>query len=67
MNNNDEQLPKGENNGNNDAPVMPDPETLHTTDPQENMEGPVSSLMQAGKETVEEASKETGKEGESKN
>jgi hypothetical protein len=24
----------------------PDPETLHTTDPQEHMEGPVSSLVQ---------------------
>lgn len=30
---------------NNDTPLRPDPETLHTTDPQENMEGPVSSLM----------------------
>lgn len=25
--------------------LKPDPETLHTTDPQEHMEGPVSSLM----------------------
>lgn len=25
--------------------VQPEPETLHTTDPQENMEGPISSLM----------------------
>lgn len=24
----------------------PDPETLHTTDPQEHMKGPVSSVMQ---------------------
>ena len=24
----------------------PDPETLHTTDPQEHMKGPVSSFMQ---------------------
>ena len=31
---------------NNDAPSLkPDPETLHKTDPQKNMEGPVSSLM----------------------
>ena len=30
---------------NSDAPLKPDPETLHKTDPQENMEGPVSSLM----------------------
>ena len=28
-----------------DASLKPDPETLHRTDPQENMEGPVSSLM----------------------
>lgn len=30
---------------NSDAPLKPDPETLHKTDPQEHMEGPVSSLM----------------------
>lgn len=28
-----------------DAAVKPDPTTLHKTDPQENMEGPLSSLM----------------------
>ena len=28
----------------------PDPETLHTTDPQEHMKGPVSSFMQNIKE-----------------
>jgi len=28
----------------------PDPETLHTTDPQEHMKGPVSSVMQNIKE-----------------
>ncbi len=27
------------------APVKPEEETLNTTDPQKNMEGPVSSLM----------------------
>ena len=26
--------------------LQPDPETLHTTDPQEHMRGPVSSTMQ---------------------
>jgi hypothetical protein len=26
-------------------PSKPEPETLHTTDPQEHMKGPVSSLM----------------------
>lgn len=31
---------------NEDAPLRPDPETLHKTDPQENMKGPVSSMIQ---------------------
>lgn len=39
---------------NKDAAVKPDPETLHTTDPQEHMEGPLSSLMQGTKEEFEE-------------
>jgi len=30
---------------NADAAVKPDPETLNTTDPQEHMKGPLSSLM----------------------
>ncbi|RXK83906.1 hypothetical protein [Filimonas effusa] len=34
--------------------IKPDPETLHTTDPQEHMEGPISSLVQSAKETMEE-------------
>lgn len=29
----------------NKSSVKPDPETLHTTDPQKKMEGPVSSLI----------------------
>ena len=51
-------------NINEDVPITPDPETLHKTDPQENMEGPVSSLMHnTGKgfetnKTREEAQKE---------
>ena len=32
----------------------PDPATLHTTDPQEHMEGPISSAVQKVKEEVEE-------------
>jgi len=39
---------------NKDAAVKPNPETLHTTDPQEHMEGPLSSLMQGTKEEFEE-------------
>ena len=30
---------------NKDAAVKPEPETLHTADPQEHMEGPVSTLL----------------------
>ena len=37
-----------------ETPLKPDPETLHTTDPQENMEGPVSSVMQNIKESAED-------------
>ena len=38
---------------NENSPLKPDPETLHTTDPQEHMEGPVSSLVQEVKKEVE--------------
>jgi len=40
--------------GKNDSSLKPDPETLHTTDPQENMEGPVSSIIQNIKESAED-------------
>ena len=33
--------------------LKPDPETLHTTDPQEEMEGPISSIVQNIKEEAE--------------
>ena len=55
-----EEQSKPENNG---AAVKPDTETLQTTDPQEHMQGPISSLMQKlentfdTKETREEANK----------
>lgn len=39
---------------NQDAPIQPDPETLHTTDPQKEMKGPLSSFMNGVKEEVEE-------------
>ncbi len=47
----DKQVDKDkEKKSNKDAAVKPDPETLNTTDPQEHMEGPISSLMhKAGK------------------
>jgi hypothetical protein len=46
-----------------DQPIsQPDPETTHRTDPQEHMEGPVSSLMQNVRETAEEADRPAKKE-----
>lgn len=38
---------------NKDAAIKPDPETLNTTDPQEHMEGPISSLMHKTGESFE--------------
>lgn len=45
---------KHNENDNSDAAVQPDPETLHTTDPQDHMKGPLSSLMQGTKEEFED-------------
>ncbi|MBV9961995.1 MAG: hypothetical protein JO072_07075 [Parafilimonas sp.] len=52
MGNEKKELSK--NTGNEDAPLKNDPGTDNTTDPQEHMEGPISSIMQKGKEQVEE-------------
>lgn len=41
-----------------DASIKPDPETLHTTDPQEKMKGPVSSLVQDAKDIIDEQDEE---------
>lgn len=49
---------------NQDATVQPDPETLNTTDPQDNMEGPVSSILQKIGEASE--SEETKAEADQK-
>ena len=63
-----QQQRDGKDKDNKDAAVKPDPETLHKTDPQDNMEGPVSSLMhKAGKtfdsdQTRKEADKEKEKD-----
>jgi hypothetical protein len=40
--------------GKKDSSLKPDPETLHTTDPQEEMEGPVSSIVQSIKNKAED-------------
>lgn len=43
----------------NKKPVTkPDEETLHTTDPQEHMKGPISSIMQGIKHEAEVGGKE---------
>lgn len=57
---------KKETNDNKDASVKPDGETLNTTDPQEHMEGPLSSLMHKTGEGFEseESEKEVVKEKE---
>ncbi len=38
---------------NKDAALKPDSETLHTTDPEEHMEGPLSSLMKKAEDSFE--------------
>ncbi|HEX3165114.1 MAG TPA: hypothetical protein VHQ93_02585 [Chitinophagaceae bacterium] len=44
----------------------PDPETLHTTDPQEHMKGPVSSFMQNIKEEANKNDKVSKEEADKK-
>jgi hypothetical protein len=44
----------------------PDPETLHTTDPQEHMKGPVSSTMQSIKEEAKKNDKVSKEEADKK-
>jgi hypothetical protein len=44
---------KGKDEDKKNSSLKPDPETLHTTDPQEHMKGPVSSAMQDIKEEAE--------------
>ena len=56
----EDKIRQTESQQNADAAVQPDPETLHKTDPQDNMKGPISSLMQNIKEDFEEGDKEDG-------
>jgi hypothetical protein len=46
--------------------LKPDPGTLHKTDPQENMEGPVSSVIQGIKEGAEKNDAESKEEADRK-
>lgn len=53
---------------NEDALVKPEPETLHTPDPQDNMKGPISSLIHGAGETFDtDKSKEEADEEKEKN
>ena len=57
MSNQDTTSNKSEKD-NKDAMVKPDAETLHTTDPQEHMEGPLSSLMKIAEHSFEKSDDE---------
>jgi hypothetical protein len=46
--------------------LKPDPETLHTTDPQEHMKGPVSSTMQNIRKEANETDKVSKEEADRK-
>lgn len=46
--------------------LKPDKETLHTTDPQEHMKGPLSSIVQSGKEEAEENDEESKEQADKK-
>ena len=46
--------------------LAPDPETLHTTDPQEHMKGPLSSAMQNIKEEANKNDKVSKEEADKK-
>ena len=48
---------KEENKDKKNTGLGPDPETLHTTDPQEHMKGPVSSSMQNIKDEANKTDK----------
>ena len=54
------------NNTDKDNALQPDPETLNKTDPQDNMKGPLSSVVQSVKETVEENDTESKEEADDK-
>jgi len=53
-------------NTDKDNALKPDPETLNKTDPQDNMKGPLSSVVQSVKETVEENDTESKEEADEK-
>lgn len=50
----------------NESIIKPDPKTLQTTDPQEKMKGPVSSIVQTIKEQANENDEESKEEADRK-
>ena len=48
----DNEESKSAKEQNKDAAVKPEPETLNTPDPQDKMEGPISSLVQGVKDSL---------------
>ena len=61
-NNKINQLKKKEKEAEKHPISQPDPETLAKTDPQENMKGPVSSLVHKVEEGMEENDKKDKRE-----
>ena len=61
-----QQEDKKKENDKEKSPLAPDPETLHKTDPQDNMKGPISSLVQGVKEGVEDNDAESKEEADKK-
>ena len=57
---------KKEEKGKAQPTTKPDPETLHTTDPQEHMKGPVSSFMQNIKQEANKNDKVSKEEADKK-
>ncbi len=48
-----EKYEDNEQSGNSDASIKPDPGTTDTTDPQEHMDGPISSLVKGAADAVD--------------
>ncbi len=57
---------KNEKDNQQDGSLKSDPETLNTTDPQEHMKGPISSLMQEVGEGFDDKKAENKKDQEEK-
>lgn len=59
-----EKFENNDQKGNSDASVKPAPGTTNTTDPQEHMQGPLSSLMQGAEDAFDGKDKNGAEEKE---